>query len=299
MNNKIPLLTIAIPTYNRPERVKNQILKILPFLSDEIYLLVLDNHSDVPVSSLFEGIILPPNVTIIRNKFNVGGDANIARCFEYCSTSWLWTLSDDDELTNDAVNIVLGLIKATPNAIFINLNRKDNYIGEGIDSFVKHALTQYSYLFWMSVCVYHIDALKNQMNDYFSSISCMQPGVVLLLKSLFLDNKSLFVLSDKKTIENGDKDISWDRTRFIYSSLFLKDLLSLLLPNYSRIVEKAIIEMCYNSVVTQYRMDRHLFKALRLSHTIWCRKRKLKSILSDFYYYSFTQLRLIKSFIIN
>ena len=44
INNKI--LTICIPTYNRPKKLNNQLKVLLPQLNNEVKLIVRDNHSN-------------------------------------------------------------------------------------------------------------------------------------------------------------------------------------------------------------------------------------------------------------
>jgi abequosyltransferase len=82
-------LTIAIPTYNRSEQIKATISLLLPQLTPECFLLIIDNHSDVPVSESLAALLatLPQSqYSIVRNRVNIGGNANIVRCFELCDT---------------------------------------------------------------------------------------------------------------------------------------------------------------------------------------------------------------------
>jgi glycosyltransferase involved in cell wall biosynthesis len=102
MENKQPLLTIAIPTYNRPEQIQRQVRSLLPQLHSQIVLVVCDNCSPISVQSLFNEEELS-YFKIERNSVNIGGNPNIARCFEICETKWLWILSDDDSVSNNAI----------------------------------------------------------------------------------------------------------------------------------------------------------------------------------------------------
>lgn len=51
MSNAI--LTIAIPTYNRPDKIQKQVRLLLPQLTPEVKLTIRDNNSLRPVVSLF------------------------------------------------------------------------------------------------------------------------------------------------------------------------------------------------------------------------------------------------------
>ena len=48
-----PLLTIGIPTYNRPESIQKTVRTLLPQLNENVVLRVWDNCSVSPVSDLF------------------------------------------------------------------------------------------------------------------------------------------------------------------------------------------------------------------------------------------------------
>ena len=94
-----PLLTIAIPTYNRSGFLA-QLLEILaPQLAGEsrVELIISDNASpdDTPevVASFREkGLAL----IYRRNETNIGPDANFLQCFEQARGEYLWLFGDDD-----------------------------------------------------------------------------------------------------------------------------------------------------------------------------------------------------------
>lgn len=117
------LLTVAIPTYNRPKELRATLERLLPQLTDECFLLIIDNHSALPVAGEVKDLFEKhPTVKyeIRRNRVNIGGDANIMRCFEYCETKWLWTLGDDDEVSENAIEIILSDVKRNPDVLYIN-----------------------------------------------------------------------------------------------------------------------------------------------------------------------------------
>jgi glycosyltransferase involved in cell wall biosynthesis len=105
-----PLLTIAIPTYNRWGCLK-QLLEILaPQLAGEsrVELIVSDNASpddtpDVVASFREKGLALIYN----RNEKNLGADANIVHCFEMARGEYVWIFGDDDLIAPGTINRVL------------------------------------------------------------------------------------------------------------------------------------------------------------------------------------------------
>ena len=100
-------LTIAIPTYNRNEILKNNLRKLIPQITSDCKILILDNCSDVPVLDSLRDIIKEysnVDINVIRNSYNLGLTGNILRCFEMCTDPWLWVLGDDDEVKDGAID---------------------------------------------------------------------------------------------------------------------------------------------------------------------------------------------------
>ena len=262
MKENKPLLTICIPTYNRKEKIQKQVRKILPQLTDEVILVVNDNNSSYDIYELFTEEEKAQFVLNV-NCFNIGGDANIAKSFLCCRTKWLWTLSDDDSLTQDAIRIVLETIKSNDKSIFINFNRPNTITTHNLKEFLNTAKVNYGALFWMSICVYNMNYLKDYMHHYFPYISVMQPSVVLLVRSL-AEHDSDIVFTKNKIIEYGDTDISWNRSNFIYASLFLMDIFRDLRKDMRKTIFKSITNMCYSNILQKYRKDRKFFDAVEL-----------------------------------
>jgi glycosyltransferase involved in cell wall biosynthesis len=114
------LLSITIPTYNRPEKLCQRLVELLPQLdgNDGIEILVVDNASTVPSEEVIRshfGGILPQGVNVLRNVVNIGLAANICRCFEHSSGTWTWILGDDDTVFPNALEHVLKAISCDLN----------------------------------------------------------------------------------------------------------------------------------------------------------------------------------------
>ena len=80
-------LTIAIPTYNRNEILYKNIKKLLPQITDECRVVIFDNCSDIPIKGTIEDLVEANShidISIVRNRYNIGMTANILKCFEEC-----------------------------------------------------------------------------------------------------------------------------------------------------------------------------------------------------------------------
>lgn len=112
-------LTIAIPTYNRVAKLRFQLQSLIPQLTADDSIVVLDNASPG-----FCEAELPElrheQVSVDRNFFNLGGNANAARCLTVAPDGWIWVLCDDDPVLPDAISTIRQLMARYPECGFIN-----------------------------------------------------------------------------------------------------------------------------------------------------------------------------------
>lgn len=113
--NTKPLLTIAIPTYNRARYLRELLSVLFDQLLSEprVELIVSDNASPDETPQLVEeyqrrGL----QIRSIRNETNIGPDANFLRCFEQARGKYLWIFGDDDVIAEGGVAAVLSLCEA-------------------------------------------------------------------------------------------------------------------------------------------------------------------------------------------
>lgn len=120
-----PILTIAIPTYNRLDKLKVSLMKILNCTKghDEIEIFVSDNASTDGTKEYVEIIQKEnSNLKYYRNAANLGLDGNFLNCFRKAQGKYLWMFSDDDSLLENAVETVLHVVEQNPVMIFCNLS---------------------------------------------------------------------------------------------------------------------------------------------------------------------------------
>jgi abequosyltransferase len=112
MNDR-PLLTIAIPTYNRAGFLRQLLDSVIGQVKNEgrVELLISDNASTDETANLVSALDLDSvRMTVIRNDENIGPDANFLQCYEHASGKYVWIMGDDDLLVPGAVNTVLDFI---------------------------------------------------------------------------------------------------------------------------------------------------------------------------------------------
>lgn len=220
-----PLLTISIPTYNRADCIQRMVRTILPQMTDEIVLIVIDNQSPYDIFSLFTEEE-KKKFDLRRNDVNIGGDANIARCFEVAKTKWVWVLGDDDMILPDAVTRVLEAIKSHPDFSFIKFN--SIYIGEtvGIEGFCEamKAKLQFAHTFFISEGIHNLDKTRGEMQAHYLYLS-LAVGQILRVIHFLLnsDGEKCLFLSDH-IIDDQGADIGWNGLYLVPRHLMMFDM---------------------------------------------------------------------------
>lgn len=137
-----PLLTIAIPTYNRRKHVSlllATLLEQLPNRASEVVILVSDNASPDGTSEAlaeFEGRF--NGLRVIRNAENIGADRNIVQCFETAETPFVWIMGDDDVPRFQVIEQLLVLLRQEqPDLLYIASEWRKHILATEIGSMDK------------------------------------------------------------------------------------------------------------------------------------------------------------------
>lgn len=225
-----PLLSIVIPTYNRAAKLSATVAAILPQLTPECELLIVDNAS---TPSAEEALAEVTNLAgdhpcrIIRNTCNVGVSANVLRCFEYAKGVWVWVLSDDDLPLPDAVDTALRNAREFNDAVFINFwsnvpthfrdddgalpPRRDPMVLNGLGELIA-SHESFSHLLFISSSIYRRDILPDAISKAYIYSGTFAPHLNLLFIYLRRNGgKSVLspdILVDWGRHDSGDK--GWD-----------------------------------------------------------------------------------------
>lgn len=188
-------LNIAIPTYNRNETLKETIQHLLPQITSDCRLVISDNHSLVPVEETLAPVLKNyPHIDlqIFRNKFNIGGTANILRCFEYCDSGWVWILGDDDIVLPDAIKSIFNEISCHESAVYMNFSSTDlirnnlrptTFETCGLDDFADR-MDLAHHLNFMSCSVWRVEAVVQNLSIAYHYAYSMTHTFALLISSI-------------------------------------------------------------------------------------------------------------------
>jgi glycosyltransferase involved in cell wall biosynthesis len=187
------VLTIAIPTYNRASYLERLLGRISDCDLTSISILVLDNHSTDNTGEVVRGFAegkLKERLIYRANTANIGGDANIARCFEASDSEWVWVLGDDDLPVEGCTEIIMRAIQANKDCIYIefgssilNLRTKrgQTYHTVGLAGFIE-GFDCYSNLLFISSGVYNRNTLVRVLDKaYLYTYSHSSQIAILLL----------------------------------------------------------------------------------------------------------------------
>jgi glycosyltransferase involved in cell wall biosynthesis len=108
-NDSQPLVTIAIPTYNRAgEFLRTALESALDQTYETIDVVVVDNCSTDHTPDLVRSYQADhPNLRYVRNSRNVGPFRNFQRCLDTARGSYFLMLHDDDSIDVDMISTCL------------------------------------------------------------------------------------------------------------------------------------------------------------------------------------------------
>ncbi len=112
-----PLLTIAIPTYNRVEDLERLLTFLEPQIRNrpEVDLYLSDNASTDATPELiarFQASGMP--IRYHRHPENIGADGNFASCFESARGKYFWLCGDDEVVLPGGLDLILSQL-SSPN----------------------------------------------------------------------------------------------------------------------------------------------------------------------------------------
>lgn len=117
-----PVLTIAIPTYNRANKLKKCIELVMREIDDKpIEVLISDNASTDNTEDVIRELLnIYPQLKYYRNVENLGADRNFINCYDKAQGEYIWLIGDDDMILPGALKSVLDVLKKKP--VFLHLN---------------------------------------------------------------------------------------------------------------------------------------------------------------------------------
>lgn len=226
------LLHIVIPSFKRPHKLRSTIQALLPQLTDDISITILDNASDPPITHETIGCSSAAEVekmSIIRNPFNIGGDANILRCFEVCQAPYLWLLGDDDVLHPGAVSCILAHISAHPSVAFFNYKytsvRESDIHVTGLSAFAD-AIDSWGDVLFISNSVWKVAEFQPNVHVGYKYVYACAGQVAVLLESLKENMVTVMLCASRIILRNQSSEEAerWSLCSFALTRFALLDM---------------------------------------------------------------------------
>jgi abequosyltransferase len=114
-----PLLTIAIPTYNRAtyldlclSRVSEELDSLSADQRKLVGVYVSNNASTDNTSQVISQyrFMEAGAFEVVHNEKNIGGEGNVAQCYTFASTPYVWIIGDDDVILPGGLRKVLDVL---------------------------------------------------------------------------------------------------------------------------------------------------------------------------------------------
>ena len=185
------LLTIAIPTFNRPTALKERIIQLSnlhPKLATKIEILICDNGNiDFAVPNEIGSL----KVNYIRNLSNVGLGRNIEKCVFNANGTFTWILSDDDFVFVDNIEkLVQHLEQTKAQAIALGEKNQDLPITNHSLSGTEVPIFWKDFIF-ISGCIYNTKSAQDFIFHRLNSDVNSTYHQVLISLGMFLNGSTL------------------------------------------------------------------------------------------------------------
>jgi glycosyltransferase involved in cell wall biosynthesis len=106
VQNSLPLVTIAIPTYNRAEYLAHALESAVKQTYQNIEIIVSDNCSTDCTENVVRGFN-DPRIKYFKQKKNVGPDPNWNFCLQHATGMFFLLLQDDDLIDDHFVDVCM------------------------------------------------------------------------------------------------------------------------------------------------------------------------------------------------
>lgn len=211
-----PLLTIAIPTYNRADYLDlclRRIAEELDSLGEDrrhlVKVYVSNNastdHTDQIISRYQS--ITAGEVEYVRNRENIGADLNIVQCYTSAKTPYVWVLGDDDVVLPGGLHLVLNVLEREEvDILYVNgYSYSKNYLDEPARGRGKSGVRNYTnaldFVRRIHVMLTFITASIVRSGINIESVSQATSGTKLLqlgwLLQLIRDGKKFAVIENR------------------------------------------------------------------------------------------------------
>lgn len=218
-------LTIGIPTYNRREKLKNTLNRLMSQTCQDFFVAIHDNSSDYDIKELVSEFPeeFRKRIRIHKNQVNTLVDFNFATIFSHCENGWLWTISDDDEISLCAVELIKKYILTYPTSGILDVSLENEAMNFGesksfskLEDFVDfyyqcmlNGKNSTGALIFLSNKIYNIDVIKPALEYVFKYNYSHISNAILIARSIELGFTYVYINEQSIVSHNHEDKVSW------------------------------------------------------------------------------------------
>lgn len=222
------MLTIVIPTFNRSDFLAKSLHALIPQLTENTELYILDNASTdatPAVAKKAQEANLQKKIIYKRNNVNIGANANVLRSFEQCSSGsdWLWILGDDDLVSSDSIEIISNITSANPGAQYIEFSsglEDKPPLAETqfrtIDALLSSEFFSFSNFLFISSGVYNAGIIDPNLRFGYHYQFTFAPHLCVLLSAIALGYCNIVMSPIQLIIWEKNPGQVWDHEYLVY-----------------------------------------------------------------------------------
>jgi len=215
-------LTVAIPTYNRPESVLRRLdeLEQLRDLVDEV---VIGDNSDSVQPAVEARAARAANVRYFRNTANIGGGANFLRVVEASSGDFVWWRGDDDPITPAQAQAVRNaLANASPKLILLSPTARTVFRAAGVKRFCEH-FSDVRSMGWLSSIILPGALAKQALRFGYVGIASGWANVALVLGLFRTDPELEFEVQPFTMVAGDFRELGREALRWTFFTTCIRN----------------------------------------------------------------------------
>ncbi len=261
MNKAKPLVTIAVPTYNRADSyLKKTLESVVQQTYSNIEIIVSDNCSTDNTETVVKGFN-DLRIQYFKQKENIGAYNNFDFCLKQAKGKYLLILGDDDLTDNDFIETC---IRAVSNSLNVGMIRTGTRIIDSNGNIIKENLNQGEGL---SIKDFFVSFLSGKMwmflcSTLFNTKRLKEIGGFKYKNNLFHDVIAEFQLAarfDRIDVQDvkasfrkhsGEMSFGVKVKDWCNASIFLLDIMCSLVPNDKDLMVKTgmpyFARLCYD-----------------------------------------------------
>lgn len=212
---KNSLLSICIPTFNRPEMLKNTIENLIQNIYSKDFvkeILIVDNSEKNDSKDIVENYLKNFNkIRYIKNEINIGAEGNFRKSIHESLGEYVWIIGDDDVLEERTKNILEKKFSQNFDCLIANYSVYDFNLENPIINKVlngstdtyndkNNILKEFGLKFsFISTIIFKKKLFESRNNSAYSKFEKYGLSFLVFVYSIFIDPKNV-VFFEKESL---------------------------------------------------------------------------------------------------